>query len=218
MEDSLLLRIALTHSSAADITRNNERLEFLGDALLSAWVADYLYHHLPPETREDTLSRARVQVVRKETLADAGRRIGIPELLAVGQGERKEQRNQRDSLVADAYEAVVAALYQEAGPEAMSRFLQATLAPALARVLEQPALDDPKTRLQILLQATGRGLPSYETLSEVRDGEHHHFVVVARTADGIVLGQGEGSSKRAAQRTAAMNALSHEYLSKRESL
>ena len=206
--DSPLLRIALTHTSAAeDVPHSNERLEFLGDALLSAWVSRYLYQHLPPDTKEDTLSRARVEIVRKETLAVAGRSIGLPELIAVGQGERKEQRNQRDSLVADAYEAVVAALFLEAGEETMGRFLAETLTKALADVVAHPPDDDPKTRLQIWLQSTGRGLPHYETLSEVRDGEHHHFVVVARAADGTPLGQGEGASKRAAQRCAAQNAL-----------
>ncbi|MDX1934742.1 MAG: ribonuclease III [Capsulimonadales bacterium] len=202
------LKQALTHTSAAtNVAESNERLEFLGDALLSSWVARYLFAALPPETREDTLSRARVRIVRKETLAAAGRALRLSDWLDVGRGERKENRQERDSLIADAFEAVVAALFLDAGEEAMNRFLRVTLAEPLREVIEFPPEDDPKTRLQIRLQADGRGLPLYETIEEKRDREHHHFTVAVRTADGTILGTGSGSSKRAAQRMAALHAL-----------
>ena len=207
-DDSPRLLAALTHTSAAaSVPESMERLEFLGDALLSAFVARYLFEHLPPDTREDVLSRARVQVVRKETLAAAGHAIGLADLIAVGQGERKEQRNRRDSIVADAFEAVLAALYLDAGEAVAHAFLRETLAAPLAEVIAHPPDDDPKTRLQIRLQAEGKPLPHYETIAESRTGEQHQFIVEVRDASGTLLGQGTGPSKRIAQRNAALIAL-----------
>jgi ribonuclease-3 len=206
--DSVYLRAALTHrSAAATINEGNERLEFLGDALLSAFVARYLMESLPPETGEAELSRARVTVIRKETLAEAARNMGVSELLQVGLGERKENRHTQDTLLADAFEALIAAIYFERGQVAMETFLRATLADVLAEVCANPTAPDPKTELQIRLQAIGRGLPIYNTVSEEGTGHEHHFVVEVVDNAGQVLGRGEGRNKRTAQRLAAENAL-----------
>lgn len=190
-------------------------MEFLGDALLGAYVARHLLDALPPDTDEATLTRARVQVIRRETLAEAARSIGLPDLLRVGQGERKERRNTHDGPLADAFEALVAVLYLDKDEEAMAKFLRDTLAGPLASVTASPPPADPKTQLQERLQALGRGLPVYRTLEATGSGHHHHFLVEVTASDQTVLGQGEGTTKRAAQAEAARAALSnlHRYAS-----
>lgn len=206
--DSPLLRRALTHRSVAPVTASNERLEFLGDALLGAFVARHMYDSLPPDSGEDALSRARVEVVRRETLAAAARAIGIADLLTVGRGERKERRERNDSLVADAYEAVAAALFLERGPAAVEAFFKDTLADALAGVISAPPAPDPKTLLQMRTQALGRGTPTYRTVAESDPtGPAPRFSAEALDAAGTVLGRGEGTTKRAAQTEAARAAL-----------
>ena len=208
--DSTRLQTALTHTSAAlTPAQSSERLEFLGDALLSAWVARVLYDQLPPDTSEDLLTRARMQIVRRETLAIAGRAIGLPDLLHVGFGERKEQRHTHDSLVADAFEAVVAAIFLDLGADALAYFLQETLAVPLQAVLSVPPAPDAKTLLQVRLQKLGRGLPGYVTLSTQSAGNDHVFVVQVRDSQEQILGAGEGANKRAAQMVAADDALRH---------
>jgi ribonuclease-3 len=206
--DSIRLRAALTHRSVAPSpAASNERLEFLGDALLSAFVARYLLDALPPDTPEGVLSRARVQVVRKETLAEAARAMGVSDLLEVGPGERKEGRHTHDGLLADAFEALVAARFLDDGEAAMAALLRDALAGPLAQVAASPPGADPKTRLQERLQAVGRGLPTYPIVEASGSGHHHVFVAEARSADGALLGRGEGPTKRAAQAAAAEDAL-----------
>lgn len=206
--DSPLLRAAFTHTSAAaSVSESNERLEFMGDALLSAFVARFLFEELPPDTGEDSLSRARIAIIRKETLAAAARALGLSELLHVGQGERKERRHTHDSLLADAYEALIAAVFLEQGQAAMEAFLRLTLAEPLAAVVAKPPAPDAKTELQMRLQATGRGLPTYHTLSATGIGHDHHFIVEVTDTVGVALGRGEGPNKRTAQMEAARSAL-----------
>lgn len=206
--DSQRLRVALTHRSAAPSPeQSNERLEFLGDALLSAFVARYLLDTLPPDTPEGALSRARTSVVRRETLAEAARAMGVSDLLDVGPGERKEGRHTHDGLLADAFEALVAARFLDDGEEAMQSFLRETLSGPLTAVSAAPPEVDPKTRLQERLQAVGRGLPTYPIVEASGSGHHHVFVAEARSADGSLLGRGEGPSKRGAQLEAARDAL-----------
>lgn len=205
---SPLLRRALTHRSVAPITESNERLEFLGDALLGAFVARFVYEKLPEDSRESVLSRSRVAVVRRETLAQAAREIGLSPLLSIGPGERKERRETNDSLLADAYEALTAAVYLECGPETMERFLCATLAGALEAIVAAPPSPDPKTFLQMRLQALGRGTPTYNTIETTPHGHRQpHFHAEALAADGAILAEGEGSSRRAAETEAARVAL-----------
>lgn len=200
---------AITHRSASggDVSRSSERLEFLGDALLSAFVARYLIGALPPDTDEGTLSRARVAVIRKETLADASRTLGVSEILIVGNGERRAGRHTHDGLLADAYEALVGALYLDYGPDAAENFLGATLAEPLAQVTAQPPAPDPKTALQMRLQSEGRGLPTYRLIAEEGSGHDRLFLVEATDACGLVLGTGRGPNKRSAETEAARAAL-----------
>ncbi len=207
--DSPLLRLALTHRSAVGgvSAKSNERLEFLGDALLSTWVARLLFDGLASEAEEGALSRARVQIIREETLAAAARRIGLPDLLAIGHGERKERRQNHDSLLSDAFEAIIAAVFREQGEAAMESFLRETLGAALDAVIADPPAPDPKTLLQMRLQAMGRGLPTYRTVEATGIGHDHHFLVEAVAENGETLSRGEGPNKRTAQAEAARAAL-----------
>ena len=182
-------------------------MEFLGDALLGAFVARFLLDALPSATDEATLTRARVQVIRRETLASVAREIGVPDLLHVGHGERKEKRHTHDSLLADAYEALLAAQFLDNGAEALEKFLRETLSGVLAGVVAHPPAPDPKTRLQGKLQAEGKGLPVYRLVEASGVGHDHHFVVEVATEAGDVLGRGDGPNKRTAETVAARAAL-----------
>lgn len=206
--DSPRLRAALTHTSAAPtIELGNERLEFLGDALLGAFVARFLLEALPPATNEATLTRARVQVIRRETLASVAREIGVSDLLHVGPGERKEKRHTHDGLLADAFEALLAVQYLDNGAGAVETFLTETLQTVLNAVVADPPAPDPKTRLQGRLQAEGKGLPVYHVVEATGIGHDHHFVVEVATEAGQVLGRGDGPNKRTAEAKAARIAL-----------
>ncbi len=131
----------------------------------------------------------------------------MPDLLEVGLGERKERRNTHDGPLADAFEALTAAIYLDLGEDAMRYFLQEALATPLATVVASPPERDAKTRLQELLQSRGKPIPSYNTIEAVGHGHNQHFVVEVVAADGAVLGRGAGMSKRAAQTAAAEDAL-----------
>ncbi len=209
LPDTPRVRTALTHRSASTtVSESNERLEFLGDALLSAFVARFLLENLPPETDEGTLSRARTRIVRRETLAKAARDLGLAERLVMGAGEIKDNRQTGESPLADAYEAIVAALFLDAGYETAEQFVHETLADALRDVVASPPAPDAKTELQIRLQAAGKGLPRYAILAETGTGQNIVFTA-AVYADGEdePLGKGRGANKRAAQTEAAKAAL-----------
>lgn len=205
---SARLTLALTHRSAAsEPGTSNERLEFLGDALIGALVAEWLFENLPPSADEATLSRCRMAVVRKETLASAARALGLDELLIVGNGERIDGRQKLDRLLADAYEALLAAVYLDLGPESARLFLEETLTEALNAVLQEPPAPDPKSALQERLQAEKRGLPAYRVVEQI-GGD---VTVEAVTELGERLALGTGKSQRLAEREAAREAL--EFLS-----
>lgn len=200
------LRLALTHkSAAASPEASNERMEFLGDALLGAIVAEYLLSALP-RVPEGVLSRARTRLVRGETLADAARALGVDRLLIVGATEERTRGRNRDSLLADAFEALVGALYLDAGAEAVKKFVHENLAGPMTQVKATPPEPDPKTGLQIALQARGRGLPTYRIVEESGPDHDKRFIAEALSGD-EVLGRGAGISKREAQAQAAIVAL-----------
>lgn len=203
--DAALLAQALRHRSAG--TPHNERLEFLGDGLVNLFIAEALYAHWP-HADEGALTRARAELVRESSLAAIARRLELGPRLVMGPGEMKSGGHRRDSILADALEAVVAAIYLDAGYEAcraavMPWFEAAILAlPPAHRVGK-----DAKTRLQEWLQGRQRPLPVYELLSE--SGEEHAktFHVSCTLAQPAVRTEGEGSSRRAAEQVAAEAAL-----------
>jgi ribonuclease III len=201
------MRQALTHRSVATThTEGNERLEFLGDALLGAFVAEFLVENLP-SADEGSLSRARTEIVRKESLAEVARKLQIENYLKVGEGEKKENRQASDTLLSNAFEAILAAIYLDQGKKAFADFLTLTLGEKMHNIVQYPPERDAKTRLQEKMQASGAGLPLY--LIEKMDdfGSYRHFKVQVCAPSGEILGVGEGPNRRTAEQEAAQNAL-----------
>ena len=158
---SPLLVTALTHSSYASEhdAESNERLEFLGDAVVDLAIADLIVTRYP-ELNEGTGSLVRSRVVNEAALANAARRLELGAVLRVGKGVKKENGAERPSLLADAFEAVVAALYLERGYEAAKDFVQAALDDDVAAAALEPGDVDPKTQLRQWAEAQGLGAPS----------------------------------------------------------
>lgn len=202
-----MLRQALTHKSAvADHPLDsNERLEFLGDAVLSHVVALYLFDLLPGHD-EGALAKARSLIVCKAALAEASTRLNITPLLQLGPTEEAMGGRSRASLIADAYEALVAVIAIESGWDTAREFILRTLEPAIEVVKSSGDWRDPKTALQEWCQARGRDLPLYRIINEF--GKPHDRTFTAEVViGGNVLGKGSGKSKKDAQQAAAEIAL-----------
>lgn len=202
-DPELFLR-ALTHRSAA--SANNERLEFLGDAVLNLVVADELYRRFP-RADEGALSRLRASVVNGESLARVAAGLRVGEVMSLGAGELKTGGFRRESILSDALEAVCGALYLDAGLEAARPVLLQVMAPVLDALELADATKDAKTRLQEWLQARGLPLPRY-TLERV-SGESHeqHFTIRCEVDSPPAAAMGEGSSRRRAEQQAAQKVL-----------
>jgi ribonuclease-3 len=202
-----MLRQALTHKSAVPEhpLDSNERLEFYGDAVLSQVIARYLYDTLPDHS-EGALAKARALIVCKTALAEASTRLNVTPLLLLGPTEEAMGGRSRASLIADAYEALVAVIAIDNGWEAARDFILATLSPVIEYVKTTADWRDPKTTLQEWCQASGRALPDYRIVNEF--GKPHDRTFTAEVAiDGAVLGTGAGKSKKEAQQAAAEKAL-----------
>lgn len=203
-----LLDRALTHASRANESapgdrRDNEPLEFLGDAVLALAVSDLL-HRRDPDGSEGRKSRLRARLVSAPSLARRAQALGLPALLLLGRGEEKTGGRAKTALWADAYEAVIAAVHLDGGFAAAQRFVEGELGGELQEA--DDASDDPKSRLQELLQGRGRALPRYSVLDEAGPSHRPRFRVECRLDDGSVT-TGEGPSKKAAQQDAAARAL-----------
>jgi len=203
-----LLDRALTHASLANESldpdvADNEPLEFLGDAVLGMVVTDLL-HRRDPDGPEGAKSRRRAQLVSTVNLARHAAEVGLPELLRLGRGEEKTGGREKTALWANAYEALVAALYLDDGFAAAHRFLHAEFAQDLAD--SDTPFEDPKSALQERLQAAGRPLPRYAVVAEEGPSHRRRFVVECRLDDGTVTAA-EDYSKKAAQQKAARLAL-----------
>jgi ribonuclease III len=202
-----LLDRALTHSSRAneDATgrgRHNEPLEFLGDAVIGLVVADIL-HRRDPEGTEGTKSRARAQLVSAQSLARRARDLGLPDLMVLGRGEEKTGGRMKAALRADAYEALLAALYLDGGFDAAHRFVRDEFANDLEREGEAR---DAKSALQELLQGRGESVPEYRVAAEEGPSHRRRFRVEC-WVQGRMVADGEGHSKKEAQQEAARLAL-----------
>jgi len=203
-EEPRLLAAALTHRSAG--APHNERLEFLGDGALNFIIAEALFRRLPRAT-EGELSRLRATLVNGATLAELARDLEMGDFLRLGPGELKSGGHRRESILADALEAVIGAVYLDGGFEACRAVVLGLWSERLDSLPDAASLKDPKTRLQEWLQARGRALPRYE-LVEARGAEHARVFRIVCTIDGI--GErfaGEGSSRRKAEQAAAAAAL-----------
>ena len=199
--DPALLAQALTHRSAAPV--HNERLEFLGDGVVNLVAAEALFQRWP-KADEGVLTRARAELVREASLAAIARRLELGERLTLGPGELKSGGFRRDSILADALEAVVAAIYLDAGYEACRGVVLPWFEESLAALPEGRPEKDAKTRLQEWLQARQRPLPLYELVSESGDDHAKIFHVSCTIIDPTLHAQGEGSSRRNAEQAAAV--------------
>jgi len=202
--DPALLEAALTHRSAG--RRNYERLEFVGDAVLNFAVAALLYRACP-DADEGELSRYRAALVSGSSLAEVAAELRLGEQLRLGGGEMKSGGYRRSSILADAFEALLGAVYLDGGTDAASAVIEALFADRLGALPEAHELKDPKTRLQEQLQARGLPLPAYAV--EAVSGEPHEQWFVARCEVGALDLQslGEGSSRRRAEQEAARQLL-----------
>lgn len=200
-KDAGLLAQALTHRSAG--IPHNERLEFLGDAVVGAIVAEALYTHWP-KADEGALTRARAELVRESSLAAMARSFELGERILLGPGELKSGGHRRDSILSDAFEAVIGAIHLDAGFDVCRAIVLPWFEEAIAALPPPHKLGkDAKTRLQEWLQARQSPLPVYTLLSERGDEHAKLFLVSCMLAEPAISGEGEGNSRRAAEQMAA---------------
>ena len=202
--DATLLQRALTHRSAPG--RNNERLEFLGDAILDAVISEVVFAS-QPHADEGDLSRLRSSLVKDVTLASIAGELGIGEHLTLGGGERKTGGHRRASILADAFEALVGAIYLDAGFDAAQRVIHGVYGDRLVDLPDAEELRDPKTRLQEQLQARRIDLPDYEVSNVSGKSHQQTFTVTCTVASLGVVAEGRGSSRRDAEQQAAASVL-----------
>ncbi|ADC62650.1 ribonuclease III [Allochromatium vinosum] len=199
-----LLIQALTHRSVG--SSNNERLEFLGDALIGFVIAEALWERFP-KADEGTLSRMRASLVKRESLARLARDLKLGDSLRLGAGELRTGGHARDSILADALEAVLGAVYLDAGFERTRTVVLELFAARLEQTDAERAGKDPKTRLQEWLQSYKRPLPEYLVLSIDGDQHDQTFIVSCQLQDADVTTRGTGTSRRRAEQAAAESML-----------
>lgn len=195
-----LLAQALTHRSFG--AANNERLEFLGDALIGFAIAEALVSRFP-DADEGTLSRMRAALVKRESLAQLARQLDLGEYLRLGAGELRTGGHTRESILADALEAVLGAVYLDSGFARARDVLLALFRVPLEQQSELHTSKDPKTRLQELLQSRRRPIPGYEVMSIGGSQHAQSFTVRCTLTDDGAASRGEGSSRRRAEQAAA---------------
>lgn len=202
--DPQLLDDAVTHRSAG--SRNNERLEFLGDAVLGLVVAEWLYAAFP-DGAEGQLSRLRATLVKRETLAAIARKVDLGAYLRLGSGELKSGGFRRDSILADALEAILGGILLDAGFATCRDCILRLFAGRLDKLSVVDDLKDPKTRLQEYLQSRKLALPVYEMKEVTGKAHHQQFVVECRIDELSAASTGAGGSRRKAEQSAADNML-----------
>ena len=199
-ENAELFQQALTHRSATK--QNNERLEFLGDAVLD-FVASEVVYHARRQATEGDLSKLRASLVKDESLAELALELGLGEHLILGSGEKKSGGHRRESILADALEAIFGAIFLDRGIDAAKD--------VIARVYEQRYVDlpdvedlrDPKTRLQEWLQGRGMALPKYELVDESGEDHKKRFTISCSVVEKSLLSKGESTTRRKAEQRAA---------------
>ncbi len=211
--DAILLRTALTHRSFLnehpDLTwEDNERLEYLGDAVLDFMLAEYLYLHFPAASEGD-LTALRAALVRRETLAHFARAMGLGEALLMGHGEAETGGRERPAILCATFEALVGALYLDQGLAGARQFVLPLMEQELADARVEAADKDPKSRLQEVAQAVVGKTPRYRTL-KAEGPDHAKLFTVQVFIGDRVCGQGEGPSKQIAAQQAASDALARQ--------
>lgn len=206
-----LLITAFTHRSYLNehkktVQEHNERLEFLGDAVLELVVTEYLYSNYSEP--EGILTNWRSSLVRTESISAAASRFGFEPLLRLSRGEKRGSERARAQILANSFEAVIGALYLDQGYEAAKQFLTESILSTFQAILESGSWMDAKSHLQELAQSQEAATPQYRVMSE--DGpDHDKTFVVGVYVDSKLRGQGSGPSKQAAQQKAAQAALSY---------
>lgn len=208
-QDKNLLRLALTHPSVAHeqgaAVQHNQRLEFLGDAVLQLILTGELYEKFPA-LGEGPLTQARAQMVNRRTLADQGRRLGLGHHLVLSRGEEASGGRERPSALADAFEALLGAIFLDAGFEAARDFVLRQFREEFGELEVIPNLENPKGELQEMLQANTTEAPQYQ-LESVSGPDHNRLFESAVYHQGVELGRGKGKSKKEAESQAALVAL-----------
>ncbi len=203
--DSTLINAALTHRSATGA--HNERLEFLGDALLDLVISEWLYRGKPDATEGD-LSRLRASLVKRDSLATIAAGLEIGDCLRLGVGELRTGGFRRSSILADALEAMLGAIYLDGGYDAARNTVLHLFAERLENLPESAALRDPKTELQEWLQARGIDRPEYRVEEVTGMAHEQKFHVVCNVSAFELSADGYGTSRRRAEQDAARAALS----------
>ncbi|PKN02963.1 ribonuclease III [Candidatus Dojkabacteria bacterium HGW-Dojkabacteria-1] len=203
--DKVLLETSVTHRSYLnehrEIPEHNERLEFLGDAVLELIVSDYLYKEFL-DRAEGELTSFRSALVRTDSLAESAKNLRIGEFLRLSRGEEDSGGREKDYLLANAFEAVLGAIYLDKGYEEAKNFVYRTLIPKLGEIVEYRLDIDNKTKIQELAQSEYKTTPTYEVINEQGPDHDKTFTVVVKIDDKII-GEGTGSSKQKAEERAA---------------
>jgi len=207
--DFELLRRALTHRSYLNenpgVLNDNERLEFLGDAVLDFLVGAWLYQHFP-EMAEGQLTRMRSALVRTEQLAAFASQIDLGAAMLLGRGEADSGGRERLALLCAAFEALVGAIYLNIGLPAVQEFMEPFLESVSDKFYTSGKMQDPKSRLQEWTQAQGHGAPTYRTVATTGP-DHAKIFEVEVEINGRIYGHGTGNSKQAATKVAALEVL-----------
>jgi len=207
--NALLLAEALTHPSLGHETQqrhfDNQRLEFLGDAVIQVVISEHLFHRFG-HAAEGQMTKLRSRLVSRDTLKKYAAQLELGEFLMMGRGEEASGGRTRTSTLADAFEALTGAIFLDSGLEEARKFILTQASDDLARIAEEPVDINPKGQLQELLQSISPCSPVYETVSE-SGPEHEKTFVVQAIWEKIVLGKGRGRSKKQAETAAAEEAL-----------
>lgn len=208
-ENVQLLVTALTHRSYVNehrksVSEHNERLEFLGDAVLELVVTDYLYRN--HDEAEGTLTSWRAALVRTESIGEAGHKLGYEPLVRMSRGEKQGSDRARMQILANAFEALIGAIYLEKGYDEAEKFISKHITAKLEKILESGTWRDPKSNLQEVMQRIEGMTPRYVVIDEVGP-DHDKVFTLGVYAGQKLISKGVGSSKQAAQQEAAQKAL-----------
>ncbi len=209
-KDRALLELAFTHRSYLNENRelrrdHNERLEFLGDAVLELVVTEFLYDKYPDKPEGD-LTAYRAALVNTVSISDAGTKLGMNDYLLLSRGESKDTGRARQIILANAFEALIGAIYLDAGYKPAQKFIETQLFHKTDEVVAKRLWQDAKSRLQEIAQGTVGVTPTYELMSQTGPDHARRFVIAARIGDERVA-EGEGHSKQEAEQDAAQKAL-----------
>jgi len=218
-KNKALLKEAFTHRSYLNEhpklnLSSNERLEFLGDAILEFWVSDQIFNHFPNRP-EGYLTNFRAKVVCTKSLAKIAQKLNLGNFLLLSRGEEKEGGHQNHSLSANTLEALIGAIYKDQGLKVVQNFLKKNIFPQIQKITKEPTLKDYKSLLQEVVQKKGRVAPDYQLIKS-SGPDHKKTFVFAVLVNNQKIGEGKGKTKQTAQQNAAQKALESLDILKKE--